>query len=340
MARIPTLDGWRGVAILLVIASHLQSGLLNHVWRYNWMDLGKHGVTIFFVLSGFLITSRILAESPFRLTDFYKRRFFRLAPVVLVYLGVIALLSLTLRTHLTGGLWGCLFLFRNYIPENPSNALTSHFWSLSIEEQFYLLWPLALVFAGRRRSLWIAAIMAGSLALLRLEHWQRYLLEPLRSEARMDALLVGCVLAIALQNPGVRERFIRHDRVATLLAAAVLLFSIWRFQTLMPLYESAAIAVFLGQTSSRPGGLLARVLQRRPLETVGVLSYSLYIWQELFLVPHWRALTPFMFALLFLTAYASYHLIERPCIALAKARPPASLNSRQHNLLPQQPTWN
>ena len=64
--------------------------------------------------------------------------------------------------------------------------------------------------------------------------------------------------------------------------------------------------------------MLARALQRKPLETIGVLSYSLYIWQELFLVPHWRVLAPFMFASLFVTAYASYHLIERPCIALAK----------------------
>ena len=79
MNRIPTLDGWRGVAILLVIVSHLQTSLLGHLYcGYSWMDVGQHGVEIFFILSGYLITTLLLEEEKINLKRFYLRRFFRL----------------------------------------------------------------------------------------------------------------------------------------------------------------------------------------------------------------------------------------------------------------------
>jgi len=322
MQRIPTLDGWRGFAILLVLASHVQAGLTGHVWRFNWMDVGKHGVTIFFVLSGFLITSRILDDPSFRLATFYRRRFFRLAPVALLYLAVIVLLRIILHARpIATDLWSCLFLFRNYVAENPSNALTSHFWSLSIEEQFYLFWPSVLVLFGRRLSLRVAGVIVAGIALFRLQHWDAYLAKSLRTEVRMDALLVGCALALLMRNTKVRQCFLRYNTLAILFAASVFLLCVYRFQVLMPLQESLAIAVLLGCTSAQPGNRLSRILEARPLKFLGVISYSLYLWQELFLVPHWgKALAPFMFALLFVTAYLSYELIERPCIAFGRRR--------------------
>ena len=91
MDRIPTLDGWRGIAILLVLVTHLQISLLGHLYgSYHWMDLGQHGVNLFFVLSGYLITSRLLGENKINLKAFYLRRFFRLMPCAWTYLLTLA----------------------------------------------------------------------------------------------------------------------------------------------------------------------------------------------------------------------------------------------------------
>src|SRR5579863_1674550 len=87
MNRIPTLDGWRGIAILMVLAAHLQTSLLRGLYGgFRWLDLGQHGVTLFFVLSGYLITTRLLSKPGIDLKAFYLRRFFRLMPCAWVYL--------------------------------------------------------------------------------------------------------------------------------------------------------------------------------------------------------------------------------------------------------------
>lgn len=305
----------------MVIATHLQAGLFRHPWKYNWMNLGGHGVTIFFALSGFLITSRVLASSAFSLRDFYRRRFFRLAPAAVVYLLAIVLVGMVLRIHLIGSdMWACLLLFRNYVAENSANAMTSHFWSLSIEEQFYIAWPAVLLFAGRRRSLWIAIAGACGLALWRVEHWSYYLTHGLHSEARLDALMTGCALALILERPSIRELFIQHNRALLAAALAVLLYAIWRYQILMPLYESVAIATLLGCTSLAPRSAIGQLLEMKPVRAIGAMSYSLYLWQEFFLIPHWRLLTPAMIVMLFVTAYMSYRLVEPPGIEYARRR--------------------
>ena len=118
MKRIPALDGWRGIAILMVLADHV----IFNVWqRYPrpWMRTGTHGVTLFFVLSGFLITSNLLAE-PISLRKFYIRRFFRLIPTAWTFLAVMLFLHWTTWTEVRG----CLLFSR---PRNlqlrPSHVL-------------------------------------------------------------------------------------------------------------------------------------------------------------------------------------------------------------------------
>ncbi len=158
MRSIICLDGWRACAILFVIACHSQPDC-NPAW------LGKLGVDIFFGLSGFLITTLLLAESlaegRIDLLAFYRRRAFRILPPALVFLTVIGLGGL-FKTRLE--VVAALFFFRNYLPIQHATYATAHLWSLAIEEQFYLLWPGLLVLAGAASmQRWIghAALLIG-----------------------------------------------------------------------------------------------------------------------------------------------------------------------------------
>ncbi len=137
--RIPCLDGFRCLAILLVIVCHSLPDC-NPPW------LGKLGVDIFFGLSGFLITALLLNERAqtgrIDLAAFYKRRAFRILPPALVFLAAVGIGGL-FKTRLE--LAATLLFFRNYLPIQHGSYATGHLWSLAVEEHFYMLWPGLLV---------------------------------------------------------------------------------------------------------------------------------------------------------------------------------------------------
>ena len=314
MNRIPTLDGWRGIAILLVLLDHAQDSLLHHYVR-PFAQPGGHGVTIFFVLSGFLITSKLL-ESPIDLKRFYIRRMFRLMPAAWTYLAILLLLGLLTGTHFAPftGVSACVLFYRNFVGLE-GGPLTGHFWSLSLEEQFYLVWPLLLLLAGARRCRWIAAAGAIVCAVYRWFFWAQYdhIMISGRSQVRADALLVGCLLALLLADPRVRIQARRWSRFYAPLALAGLLFSIARFHTMAPLFESVSIAGLLAATTLHPKSLFVRPLSFSPLAWLGAISYSLYIWQAFFMAfRNPLALCLFMPA----AAIASYYFIELPATRL------------------------
>jgi peptidoglycan/LPS O-acetylase OafA/YrhL len=321
MDRIPTLDGWRGIAILLVLITHLQISLLGHLYGgYRWMDLGQHGVNLFFVLSGYLITNRLLGENKINLKAFYLRRFFRLMPCAWTYLLTLVIASVIAHTAFIGrDAWSCLFFFRNYYPagEAASNFRTGHFWSLSLEEQFYLVWPPVLVLAGRARAVWIAAFAAAGCAIFRILHWQSYnqVFRDQRSEVRFDALLVGCIFALLMQSPRVRASFQRYGTILFWILVPVLIWHLYRYEWLIPLSESLTMAALIVSTSQTPSGLAARALEWKHLKFLGLISYSLYVWQQGVLFIPW----PWIGALFLpLVAILSFSLIERPCIAFGR----------------------
>jgi peptidoglycan/LPS O-acetylase OafA/YrhL len=317
--RIPTLDGWRAIAIILVLFHHLQLGVLGHDAYFPW---GGHGVTLFFVLSGFLITSNLMRElresGNISLRAFYVRRFFRLMPAAWLYLLTVTSLVSSQYRNLPGhaqSLLGAIFFFRNYVDVNIHFWLTGHFWSLSIEEQFYLLWPALLVLFGLRLGALIAAVAACAIAAHRfidasyLEtlRWQA----TLGTELRADALLTGCFAALVLER---FRHFLRAWFVWPLLAA--LAFCIEHYEFFNPLWESAVIALLLCVTSTFNGTLVARVLDWRPLGITGRVSYSLYLWQQLFLCYPGSATfssAGWRIGLTVLAAWISYTYVEAPC---------------------------
>jgi len=310
--RIPALDGWRGIAILLVLLDHTQAALIGGYYR-PWLQTGQHGVTIFFVLSGYLITSKLL-QGPIDLKSFYLRRFFRLMPVAWIYLA-----SLWVTGELSGLHWisgreiaSCVFFYRNFF--GPTHKIyASHFWSLSIEEQFYLVWPCLLLFAGIRRSRWFAICGALAIASYRLLHWAAYdsAWVSFRTEVRADALLAGCLLALLLADARMRAEIQRWTRYIWLPALAALLFCIGHYPWLPPLYECLAIAVLIASAVLHPQSILVRPLILAPLTWLGTVSYSVYVWQEFFLVHLGPATIP-LICIMPLFVLGSYYFIERP----------------------------
>jgi peptidoglycan/LPS O-acetylase OafA/YrhL len=312
--RIPTLDGWRGIAIMLVLFDHIQDSLLNRYLR-PWTQTGQHGVTIFFVLSGFLITSKLL-EGPINLKHFYLRRFFRLMPAAWAFLCALVLLDLLTGAHIVtlAGLSACVFFYRNFA-QNVGSPVTGHFWSLSLEEQFYMVWPCVLLLAGARRCRWIAATGAIACASYRWFFWAYYNhnLMNNQTQVRADAPLIGCLLALLLADDRIRAIITRWSKFCALPAFVVLIYCIARFEWLPPFCECLAISIVIAATMLHPDSTISRLFSLRPIAWLGVVSYSVYLWQEIFMAFR----NPWMLSLgLPFLALSSYYLIERPSTRL------------------------
>jgi peptidoglycan/LPS O-acetylase OafA/YrhL len=341
--RIGTLDGWRGVAILLVIMQHMAS------WsRFNdrlWASLGNLGVDVFFVVSGYIITLRLLNEldstSTIRLRHFYMRRAFRILPLVCSYLFVLILLSSSIRLPgiRSSEVIGSLFFLRNYqVAAMQQGHYTEHFWSLAVEEHFYLGWPLLLLWLGKRRGLWFALVGAVACAGWRLydcthpNTWIGRILpghsiwaRQIRTDARIDGILLGCAVAILLTWYPVRA-FIQLNfrKTMPLVVALLLILNVVRAHAWSTLTSYLLICLALASTLLIEEGLAHKWLNSRVLVWMGTISYSAYIWQQLFLTRLEAFRSPFgksgFFPLNLVCVVAistlSFYLIERPCIAL------------------------
>lgn len=344
---VPALDGLRGVAITLV--------LLMHPPGVRVLG-GFIGVDVFFVLSGYLITSLLLREfeqnGKVSLPRFYMRRVLRLMPALWVLvLGTLAALWLlnagAFHDALSEAPWALLYVGNWAISFGRILDWFLHTWSLAVEEQFYLLWPALLWWCmargGARRVLYAALALAllswlWRVALLeRGAHWMR-LYNGL--DTRLDAPMWGCALAAWTHGRGgaLSARAGQWLRVAALAAfAAVLALA---FTLDMGREAEEAVALFLRYGSvlvawlaalmifdavGNPRSLLRRLLCWSPLVWWGVVSYSLYLWnsvvsrllQRYVLLPVWVQPLAFL-ALSVLLAVLSFYVIERPFLRLKK----------------------
>jgi peptidoglycan/LPS O-acetylase OafA/YrhL len=283
---VVALDGIRAVAILAVIGTHL-----------NWLPGGHLGVTVFFTLSGFLITTILVNEHDrtgrVDLRRFYVRRARRLMPALLAVLPVASLWVAVnephpLRTILIG-VGSTIGYVSNFVTAagGPTGDAYGWAWSLSIEEQFYLLWaPLFVLLATRHR--WLAAIAAALSALAIVErfawahpHGVTPMALYVRTDARADAILIGCLAALAW-----RRGWLRWLRWGVPAAAVVLG---WEFlrgaTTFRSTYTVGMLAVELATVvliaAALQGGITARLLALPPMAHIGRISYSLYLWDVL-----------------------------------------------------------
>ena len=342
---LPTLDGWRAVAILSVMFFHATlllwapDGPFPSLRLYSYVSHGAAGVDVFFALSGFLITARLIEEQRRRkeisLSAFYIRRAFRILPPYFTYLLVIFVLTLSGMIAVSRLEWASVvFFFRNYLPTQHGGWYLGHFWTLAVEEHFYLIWPALLILFGRKhRALKTALAALAVLAWRLIESDQNLVASALpgvefliRTDVRIDSLLWGCFTALLLWDSADREKL---RRFLTLPVWAVLIGALIVNQVAQPplslFWRSLLLPVVIVGTMMHPGWLVSRLLETSVMRWIGRLSYSLYLWQQLFLVasPLER---PFPFGVLqqpplnilcvFLCAAASYYIVERPMVRI------------------------
>jgi peptidoglycan/LPS O-acetylase OafA/YrhL len=288
------------------------------LWGQSWFEPGQHGVQLFFVLSGYLITSHLLDEERIDLKSFYVRRFFRLMPALWAFLGTLAVMQATGKFRvLDRSVWACVFFYRNYLPETVTNTPTGHLWSLSVEEQFYLVWPLLLLLAGRRRAAWIASAvaLAGGIYALVFRDYYAEGLRYFHTEVRVSGLFVGCALAFLLREAAVRAWLARWRWTVSAGAVPVLAWDLYHVQRVIPLHESVVLAALVGATVAAPEMALTRVLEWEPLRMTGQASYSIYLWQGFFLRANWGVWG----VLLLVVAYLlSWQFVEVPGMRLGR----------------------
>lgn len=339
---MPTLDGWRALAILGVLLRHSLPE------ESKLGQLGAKGVPVFFAISGLLICSRLLREwdqsGRIRLKNFYVRRAFRILPPYLTYLVVLAVLGWFALVPVSRREWlSALFFYRNYLPQGPDiHWYLVHFWSLAVEEHFYMFFPLLLLALRPGRALAPIGALALAFGLWR-ELDARYRIVPTRwpdqsflqhTDENIHMIFWGCWMALLVERRGWRERLGRwlSTPVVLALSAAFLATAgaklVWEKPFFMYMAQAFIVPFLLVGTVLHPRGPIGRVLESAPLRWVGRLSYSLYIWQMLFFVvgadlsgSRVRALQapPWNLAAALACACASYYLIERPFIRLGHA---------------------
>ena len=355
--HFPTLDGLRGGAILAVVAMHYSPYLGDQGWEKlvrSALAPGHLGVTLFFALSGFLITRILLRTRENRdyFQSFYLRRSLRIFPLYFAYLAFLVLAYYPYSKWQIGApyhldshyLW--YVGFASNIPSNPlSDPGLMHFWSLAIEEQFYLVWPLVIFLVPHRWLLPVClAGFLGSLgcrvvmALLRSDLSTVYLL----TTCRMDALLTGAAVGIIELDPTARERLTRAIKPILLGCGAAIacLFAGFGMDFATPAVYTwgwaitailFAVVVFWAATT----GSTNRLLTLRWLRTVGRYSYGIYVlhFLPMFILPHrMSSATPtqrlaLIMALVTATAVLtvlSWHLIELPFLRKKRQLAPVS----------------
>ncbi len=350
MARIPSLDGLRALSIFLVIALHtLQHYSTTHYVAPIWFGIfaGGTGVYIFFVISGYLITRLLLNEHEKRgsisLRGFYLRRVMRILPPIYVYVIFLLILGWAGRLVINKvDIISTLFFFRNYALHVTMWQL-EHCWSLSTEEQFYLIWPFILLcclgrpgFAGRFLAARIALaviVLSPIIRVLSFLTHNPYIHNFYGFHMRADSLMFGCILALLEGTPSL-EGCYRFATKIWWIPPVIVFFSdcmtlvfhdYWAF----PFGDSlkgAAIAFFLLWCVRNPATVVGRVLNTRFIVHVGVLSYSMYLWQTFFLHegnaaivgPSLRLVTvfPFNWLAILLVAELSHRLVELPSLHL------------------------
>lgn len=344
---MPGLDGLRALAVLSVIAYHL---------NFPWASGGFLGVTVFFVLSGYLITDLLIAEwsinKKIDLKNFWIRRAKRLLPgmftLLLVVIATVSIFQPSLITSLKQDSIAAVFYYSNwwyifhdlsYFESFGPPSLLNHFWSLAVEEQFYILWPIIILVGLRfmkRKSLLFLVTIAGAIISTLL---MALLFEPgsdpsrvyYGTDTRAFSLLIGAALAMMWPSRKLSHKISASSRISLditgLFGLLMFLFMIWKTNQYDGfLYEGGMFLLSISTAMliaalAHPASIMGRALAMRPLKWIGLRSYGVYLWHFPVIILFTPKIdtgeisfirTVFQLILIFGLAALSYKYIEDP----------------------------
>jgi peptidoglycan/LPS O-acetylase OafA/YrhL len=359
-SRDTILDAWRGVSVLLVIQGHIigarfseqVAALIDQALRFGPPDystlgpdtkemvgvlathLSSLGVKFFFVISGYIITGLLVEgyrrQGASALRGFYIRRAFRIFPALLLYLGFVAAMVAQGNFAMSPGSFTLAFTFLCNTNLGVCSWPVGHLWSLGIEEQFYLVWPLLLAVLGFR----LVPALAAVLMVVYLGAAQMYLL--FAHGWLNNGMCFACLAAGALYatSPWLQRLIERCARPLPMIVAAVLLFGRPLFPIVSPLQyriqeaTTPLLICFVMFSAFHHRARLEAWSATRGLAKIGLISYGLYLWQQPFLMrpDMWLRPSILQYAPLFVAfALLSYVLVERPLLrfgATLAGRPP------------------
>ena len=367
VSYLPSIDGLRGIAILLVLWYHApflfrDLPVFTHNDSSPWAALGFVGimslggwvgVDLFFVISGFLITTILLHLKDWGAPSwvFWQRRGLRILPLAMLYLLVLLVLDwigdpLKLLAQFNGWIWYAFFLGNIHIALHGWQPLAVMIlWSLAIEEQFYLAWPLLVRFLSRRWLLWWSGGLIALSPVVRafMLSIADYPATFVFTFCRLDALAAGGVMALVLDHPAWKTK--AADLCKRLAPFATIIFLMtffvpfspsfaetrsWSFSVFGYTWLAISLAILLG-ASLNSQGILGAFLQARALMFLGKRCYGLYMWHVLIAGIVTAGLQPFEFgftahillwlATLLIFASASWLMFEKPFLGLKKFLP-------------------
>ncbi len=345
--RIPSLDGLRGLAIILVLIGHGSYSIPQSFLSPLFMFLGNGhlGVSIFFVLSGYLIYTLSVQEyqktGTFNWKNFYFRRILRIFPafyfvlLTIILLKVFKIIILTLPMLLSAA----TFTANYNLLWIKSTALTDyfvigHFWTLALEEQFYLVFPLLMILFRNNRLLPILTVVILLEPFVRVFCY--FLIPSLRGQigemlhTSFDSIGAGVLLGELLRNDKIKDRLFRLANNRLILSISILFivfispilnihFRGLYMLTVGKTLELIGISVLIVAAISNRKTLLFRLLNSRVLSKIGILSYSIYLWNNLFLYDDGKLIFnqfPLNFLCVFGMGIFSYYIVEKPFLRI------------------------
>lgn len=325
---IPSLNGLRALCILCVLSAHIQ--IIN--LRLPNGPGGQIGVNVFFVISGFLITLLLLKEETatgtVSLKNFFIRRSLRIFPVFYFLLLVYFVLQIAGVLNIGRSSWLSSITYTKYFfLKGQDDWETGHVWSLSVEENFYLIWPLVFVYLKRFRVVFAVAVIVAVPMVRLLSN-----LSAMHLFTRADALMWGCLFALYYQNiikfittkPAaflfipfmvlgfclISKKFI-SDRNPNVHVVAAILGSYGAI-------TNVCIGFIIAISITFRNNIYFAFLNSSPMDYLGKLSYSIYLWQQLFFSKKVGLLAQLPVNLICILgiSVASYYLVEKPFLRL------------------------
>lgn len=360
--HLPSLDGWRAISIGLVIFAHGTTSIEMVLAKFGALVdlqplrfLGLLGVQIFFAISGFLITTKLIEERHISgrvsVAEFYVRRAFRILPAAIFFISFVQFLKMIAQIEVTTGrVISTIFFVSNYSAAETSWYL-GRFWSLAVEEHFYIIWPLVFVLIASDKRKIVALFSAAAVcAFWRAVDFKYNLTGHTsaafwgRTDIQADNIIFGVAAAMVVSKVGTER--IRALATPRVFWSLILLVGIsylaahigWKTAFLMLTARAILIAAIIAISVVNFTGLRLGLLASPAMIFVGSISYSLYLWQQIFLVQDsnapgwWGSLQsfPLNVALAFGAAIASRSIIEKPFMKRGRA---AVAMLRNHKVL-------